>query len=119
MCSSDLSVIKAGRLRALAVTTLERVAYYPDLPTMSESGLKGFESVSLHGVFAPAKTSPAIVTRLNVAIGQVLSQPEVRERLMGSGVEALTGPPSALAAAMNKEIAQMGKVIRAAGIRDE
>jgi len=117
--ASATSVLRSGRLRGLAVTSLDRSALYPQLPTMSESGLKGFESVSLHGVFAPAKTPPAIINRLNGAIGQVLSQPEVRERLLGSGVEALSGPPAALTTAMNGEIARMGKVIRAAGIRDD
>lgn len=117
--ASVTSVVRSGRLRALAVTSLERSPLFPDLPSMSEAGLKGFESVSLHGVFAPAKTPPATVMRLNGAIGQVLSQAEVRERLAASGVEALSGPPSALAVAMNNEIARMGKVIRAAGIRDD
>lgn len=111
--------VKGGRLRALAVTSLERSALFPDLPSMSEAGLKGFESVSLHGVFAPAKTPQAVINRLNAVIGQVLSQPEVRERLLTSGVEALSGPPTALTTAMNDEIARMSKVIRAARIRDE
>ena len=117
--ASATPVVRAGRLRALAVTSLDRSALFPQLPTMSESGLKGFESVSLHGVFAPAKTPTAIINRLNGAIGQALGQPEVRERLLGSGVEALSGPPAALTTAMNSEIARMGKVIRAAGIRDD
>jgi tripartite-type tricarboxylate transporter receptor subunit TctC len=111
--------VRGGRLRALAVTSLDRSALFPELPSMSEAGLKGFESVSLHGVFAPAKTPATIVNRLNSAIGQVLAMAEVRDRLLASGVEALTGPPGALTTAMNDEIARMGKVIRAAGIRDE
>ena len=111
--------VRGGRLRPLAVTSLDRSALFPDLPSMSEAGLKGFESVSLHGVFAPAKTPQAAINRLNGIIGQVLAQSEVRERLLTSGVEALSGPPAALAAAMSDEIARMGKVIRAAGIRDE
>lgn len=112
-------IIRAGRLRPLAVTTPDRFSLFPELPTMSEAGLKGFESVSIHGIFAPARTPPAIVNRLNGAIGQVLAQPEVRERFLASGVETLGGSPAALSKAMHDEIARMGKVIRAAGIRDE
>jgi tripartite-type tricarboxylate transporter receptor subunit TctC len=112
-------IIRAGRLRPLAVTTPDRFSLFPELPTMSEAGLKGFESVSIHGIFAPARTPPAIVNRLNGAIGQVLAQPEVRERFLASGVETLGGSPAALAKAMHDEIARMGKVIKAAGIRDE
>jgi tripartite-type tricarboxylate transporter receptor subunit TctC len=122
MFSTSASVapqVRAGRLRALAVTSLERSTLFPELPTMAASGLPGFESVSLHGVFAPAKTSPVIVNRLNDAIVQVLNQSEVRERFQASGVETLAGPPGALAAAMDAEIARMGKVIRSAGIRDD
>jgi tripartite-type tricarboxylate transporter receptor subunit TctC len=111
--------IRAGRLRALAVTSADRSVLFPELPTMSAAGLKGFESVSLHGVFAPAKTPQAVINRLNGTIGQVLGMNDVRERFLASGVETLGGPPGALAAVMNDEIARMGKVIRSAGIRDD
>ena len=111
--------VRAGRLRALAVTTLDRTAIFPELPTMAESGLPGFESVSLHGVFAPAKTPAAVVNRLNAVIVQVLGRADVRERFLANGVETVAGPPADLAAAMKSEIDRFGKVIRAAGIRDE
>lgn len=111
--------LRAGRLRALAVTSLERSSLFPELPTMAASGLPGFESVSLHGVFAPAKTPTVVVNRLNAAIVQVLSRAEVRDRFLANGVETVAGAPADLAAAMKSEIARMGKVIRAAGIRDE
>jgi tripartite-type tricarboxylate transporter receptor subunit TctC len=118
--SASVSVqVRAGRLRALAVTSLDRSLLFPELPTMAASGLPGFESVSLHGVFAPAKTPAAVVNRLNAAIVQVLGRADVRERFLASGVETVAGPPNDLAAAMRSEIARMGKVIRAAGIRDE
>ena len=111
--------VRAGRLHALAVTTLERTPVFPELPTMSASGLPGFESVSLHGVFAPAKTPAAAVNRLNAEIVKVLARADVRERFLANGVETVAGPPADLAAAMKSEIARFGKVIRAAGIRDE
>ena len=79
--------LRAGRLRALAVTSLERSSLFPELPTMAASGLPGFESVSLHGVFAPAKTPTVVVNRLNAAIVQVLSRAEVRDRFLANGVD--------------------------------
>ncbi len=111
--------VRAGRLRALAVTSLEPSILFPELPTMAAAGLPGFESVSLHGVFVPAKTPAAFVNRLNGAIVQVLKRTEVRERFLANGVEIIAGSPSELAATMKSEIARMGKVIRDAGIRDE
>jgi tripartite-type tricarboxylate transporter receptor subunit TctC len=111
--------MRAGRLRALAVTSLERSLLFPDLPTMAASGLPGFESVSLHGVFAPANTPASLVNLLNGAIVRVLARNDVREQFLASGVETVAGPPADLTAAMKNEIARMGKVIRSAGIRDE
>lgn len=111
--------VRAGRLRALAVTSLERSVLFPDLPTMAAAGLPGFESVSLHGVFAPANTPASVVNLLNGAIIRVLARNDVRERFLASGVETVAGPPADLTAAMKNEIARMGKVIRSAGIRDE
>lgn len=111
--------VRAGRLRALAVTSLERSVLFPDLPTMAASGLPGFEAVSLHGVFAPANTPASLVNLLNGAIVRVLARNDVRERFLVNGIETMAGPPADLAAAMKNEIARMGQVIRSAGIRDE
>ncbi len=111
-----LLVIKAGKVRPLAVATLTRSPAYPDLPTMEESGLPGFEAVSLHGVFAPAKTPDAIVARLNQAIVRVLQQPETLKRLTGIGVEAAGSTQAQFADLIQDEVARLGKVIRAAGI---
>ena len=80
--------IQSGRVRALAVTTATRSPSYPDLPTVAEAGVPGFEAVSAHGVFVPAKTPDAIVARLNQEIVRVLQRPESKERLASVGARA-------------------------------
>jgi len=110
--------IQSGRVRALAVTTLGRSPIYPKLPTVAEAGLPGFESVSVHGVFAPAKTPDAVVTRLHQAIARVLQRQDMKDRFASVGVEPIGSAPEQLAAAMKAEIALMGKVIREAGIQE-
>ena len=109
----------SSRLRALAVTTPNRSAIYPDLPTMAEAGLPGFEAVSFHGIFAPAKTPDPIVARLNHEIGLALKRPEVAQRLLGAGIEPVGGPADQLTSAMRDETARMAKVIRETGIREQ
>jgi tripartite-type tricarboxylate transporter receptor subunit TctC len=114
-----MPVIRAGKVRALAVSTLARSAAYPDLPTMVEAGLPGFEAVSIHGVFAPARTPDAVVTRLNREIVSVLQQPGVRRRLDGIGVEAAGGTPGEFATLIRDEVARLGKVIHEAKIEEQ
>jgi len=111
--------IQSGRVRALAVTTPGRSPIYPELPTVAEAGLPGFESVSVHGVFAPAKTPDAIVTRLHQEIARVLQRQDMKDRFASVGVEPIGSSPEQLAATMKAEIARMGKVIREAGIREQ
>jgi len=110
--------IQSGRVRALAVTTLGRSPIYPKLPTVAEAGLPGFESVSVHGVFAPAKTPDAVVTRLHQEIARVLQRQDMKDRFASVGVEPIGSAPEQLAAAMKAEIALMGKVIQEAGIQE-
>jgi tripartite-type tricarboxylate transporter receptor subunit TctC len=112
-------VIQAGRVRALAVTTATRSMTYPDLPTIAESGLPGFEVVTAHGIFAPARTPDAIVTRLHQEIVRVLQRPETKERFASIGAEPVGSTPAQLAAFMKDEVARMGKVIREAGIEEK
>jgi tripartite-type tricarboxylate transporter receptor subunit TctC len=88
--ASALPNIKAGKVRALAVTTLKRSSFVPDLPTLDESGLKGFDMTTWWGVMAPARTPDAIVERLAAEIGTAIRSPDVRERLAAMGSE----PPS-------------------------
>ena len=114
-----LPVIKAGKARPLAVAIRTRSPRYPDLPTMEEAGLPGFEAISIHGIFAPAKTPEAIVARLNQEIVRVLQQPETRNRLAGIGVEATGSTRDQFAAMIRDEVTRMGKVIREAGIAEK
>jgi tripartite-type tricarboxylate transporter receptor subunit TctC len=110
--------LKSGRLRALAVTTAQPSALFPGLPTIAASGLPGYESVSLVGIFAPTETPAAIIDLLNRNIVRVLDQADVREKFFNAGVDAIGGSPAELAAAMKSEMARMGKVIRDAGIHE-
>ncbi|HJY76617.1 MAG TPA: tripartite tricarboxylate transporter substrate binding protein [Burkholderiales bacterium] len=111
--------IKAGRLRALAVTGKRRSALLPDVPTLAESGLPGYEAGSWYGILAPAGTSGAIVARLNAEINNAIRQPEVRERLAAEGAEVLGGTPDDFASHMNAELSRMKKLVRESGIRME
>ena len=111
--------IKAGRLRALAVTGRRRAALLPEVPTLDESGVPGYEAGSWYGILAPAGTPQAIVVKLHEAIARALAQPEVRERLVSEGAEVIGSTPEAFAAHITAELARMGKLIRDAGIRME
>jgi len=109
--------IKAGRLRALAVTSAKPSKVMPDLPTIAASGLPGFESVVSHALFAPAKTPDAIVQQLGREIRRIIHLPEVANRLLSSGVEPVGSSPEEAAAYIKADMAKWGKIIREAGIR--
>ncbi len=108
---------KAGKLRALAVTSEKRSALFPELPTVAESGLPGYAAASTMCLFAPAATPPALVQKINQDVVQVLTRPEVKDRFLKSGSEVVASSPQALAAAMKADMATMGKLIKEAGIR--
>jgi tripartite-type tricarboxylate transporter receptor subunit TctC len=117
--SSVTPHVRSGRLRALAVTSAEPSPLAPGLPTVaSAANLPGYESISIYGVFAPAKTPEAIVRQLNQAIVAVLNQPEVRERFFNVGVETVGSTPEQFTAVIHADIARMAKVIKDAGIRE-
>ena len=109
--------VKSGKVKALAVSTLKRSAVFPDVPTMSESGFKGFEVDSWYAMFVPAKTPQAIIERLNKAALKVLAQPEVKEKLLSQGAEAVGDTPNQLAEVVKKEIAKWKQVVKAANIK--
>ena len=111
--------IKSGRLRALAVTTAQPSALVPELPTIANSGLPGYECVTVLGVFAASKTQSLIVSRLNQDIVRALTTSEVKERLTRVGAEAIGSSPQESAVAMKADMNLWGKVIKDAGIRDE
>jgi tripartite-type tricarboxylate transporter receptor subunit TctC len=108
--------VKTGRLRALAITTAQPSPLFPGLPTVSAT-ITGYESTAMFGVFAPARTPPAVVNRLNRDIARVLNGAEIKDKFTNMGVETIGSTPAELAVAMKAEMASMGKVIRDAGIR--
>jgi tripartite-type tricarboxylate transporter receptor subunit TctC len=108
---------KAGKLRALAVTTAKRSAVAPDVPTLAESGLSGFEVGSWQGVFAPAATPPAIVKRLNAEIVRILAMPDVREKLGGLGAEIVADSPDEFAAFVKAEGVKWSDVVKRSGAK--
>lgn len=108
--------LKTGRLRAVAVTSAERSALAPGLPTISESGLPGYESVSITAVLAPAKTPEAVIGRLNQEIVKVLTRPEVKQNFFNTGVESVGSTPQQLTQAMIKDMATMTKLVKDANI---
>jgi tripartite-type tricarboxylate transporter receptor subunit TctC len=107
--------VKAGKIRALAVTTAQRSAVAPDIPTIAESGVPGFEVSAWDGIWAPAGTPPAIVDRLNDAIRASLEDPPIREALFQRGAEPVPGTPAALGAHVVAEAARWAKVVRDSG----
>jgi tripartite-type tricarboxylate transporter receptor subunit TctC len=109
--------VKTGKLRALAVSTVKRSAVFPDVPTMVESGFKGFEVDSWYAMFVPAKTPQTIIDRLNKATVNVLAQPEVKEKLLGQGAEAVGDTPAQLSGVVKKEIAKWKQVVKSANIK--
>ena len=109
--------VKTGKLRALAITTTTPSALLPGLPTVAASGLPGYESVSLDGLFAPAKTPAAIINRLHQELVRFINQPEVKEKFFNTGSEVVGNSPEEFGAAVRGEIARLSKVIKDAGIR--
>ncbi len=110
---------RAGRIRALAVSSAARVEIAPELPTVAESGLPGFEAIAWYNLFAPAGTPRGIVNRINAEVNRLLAQPEVRERLLALGVVPFTGTPQALGDYLKLEVVRWAKVIKDAGIKLE
>jgi tripartite-type tricarboxylate transporter receptor subunit TctC len=106
-----LQQVKAGKLRALAVSSLAPVASLPDVPTIAASGLPDFEAIQWYGVVAPARTPPAVIARLNAEIGRALQAPEIKARLDAEGAEAAPGTPEAFGALIATEIARWKPVI--------
>lgn len=117
--STVLPHVKSGRLRALAVTTAARLPSLSELPTVAESGLPGFETVTWFGFVVPAATARGIVGRLNTEIVKVLAQPEVRRQFAAQGIDALGGTPEEFAAYIRQEIAKWARVIKESGARAE
>ncbi len=109
--------VKSGKLRALAVTTKSRSALMPELPTMTEAGLPGYETVAWFGVLAPAGTPPEIVNRLSVEIGKIARSPEMRERLLAMGAEPVGGTPEEFKLVIDRDIAKWKPLAQKVGIK--
>jgi tripartite-type tricarboxylate transporter receptor subunit TctC len=111
--------LKAGRLKALGVTSAQRSQIFPQLPTIAGSGLPGYSIEATFAMFAPARTPEAIVQRLNHEVVRFLRTPEAKQRLLNTGVEVVASSPEELTAVMKAEIGLMTKLIRTTGIREE
>jgi len=112
-----LTHIRAGKLRALAVTGATRNPTLPDVPTLAESGLEGYECSLWQAMVAPAAAPPAIVARLNREVGAVLDDPDVRAALTKNGIKAEASSPAALGARIRADVTKWRDVITSAGIR--
>ena len=111
--------VKAGKLKAIAVTSAKRSIAAPDVPTVAESGIPDYVVDSWYGALVPAKTSPSVVTRLNAAFAKVLDNPRIKERLLAQGAEAAPSTPADFDRRIKEELVKWEMVIRAARIRPE
>ena len=116
---SAINYVKAGRLRGLAVTTAQRSPSTPELPTLAETGLAGYEAGSWYGLSAPAGTSKEIIGRLHAETSKVMALPDVKERLFNAGFEVVVTDPARFAEFTRSEIQKWGKLVKAAGLRIE
>jgi tripartite-type tricarboxylate transporter receptor subunit TctC len=116
---SAISNVKAGKLRALAVTSARRVSVAPEIPTFAEAGVPGYESIGWFGAVAPAGTPAPVIERLNAEMAAALAAPDVRERMLAAGVEPLTGTPQEFAAFIHAENRKWARVIKSARIKVE
>ena len=112
-----LGNIKAGSMRGLAITSAKRSSLLPDLPTLAESGVPGFDVALRYGLVAPAGTPPAVIARLNKELNAALSSDEVKKRLATEGAEALPGTPEAYAADIDKEEKKWGGLVKRLGLK--
>ena len=117
--SSALPHVRGGKVKTLGVSQLKRSPLLPEVPTMDEAGLKGFESNTYFGVFAPAGTPPAIVQKLNAEINKALQAPDFRERLAALGAEPVGGTPEQFSRVIESETVKYAAVIKRAGIKPE
>lgn len=117
--ATTLPFVKQGRLRALAVTTAKRVAAAPDIPTVAEAGVPGYDVVLWHGLIGPKGIPAPIVAKLNTAANEVIKAKEMEERLAGEGVTPAGGTPEAFGKLIKSDIVQWAKVIKQANIKVE
>ena len=114
-----IPLIKSGKIKALAVTMLDRSPLLPEVPTIAESGFAGFDSVAAYAFFAPTGTAQPIIDRLNAEVNTVLLDPELKAKLREQGIEIAGSTPEAVSTYLNNEIAKWAKVIQEANIAQE
>jgi tripartite-type tricarboxylate transporter receptor subunit TctC len=112
---TTLPLAKAGKLRALAVTTATRSAAAPDMPTIAEAGVPGYDANAWFGVFAPAGTPQPIINRLNTDIVKIVKLPEMHDRFLALGAEPVGSTAEEFAAFFRNEVAKWAKVVKASG----
>ena len=117
--TSAMPHVAAGTIRPLAISRIKRSTLYPDLPTLDEAGIKGFNLDAWAGLVAPTGTSPEIVTKLNVALRKVIDKPEVRAKFKNVGFEGFSSTPQELGDYIKAEIADWGKMVKDAGIKSD
>jgi tripartite-type tricarboxylate transporter receptor subunit TctC len=116
---SALPHVKAGKLKALGVTGAQRTALAPDIPTLGESGLAGYEAYGWYGIAAPARTPGAVIARLQAEVAKIAQNPAMKSRLAGQGLELVGNAPAEFDAFIHHEIAKWAAVLKAAGIKPQ
>jgi tripartite-type tricarboxylate transporter receptor subunit TctC len=114
-----LEHVRAGNFRALAVTTKERSKLLPDLPSLAEAGIPGYDVTSYAALFAPAGTPKEIVDKLNAEVQKIIANPDAKARIAVTGFDAFSGPPESLAEFVKSELVNWGKLIKEAGIEPQ
>jgi tripartite-type tricarboxylate transporter receptor subunit TctC len=115
--ASFAQFIKAGRVRAVAVTSAKRSLFLPQLPTVAESGIPGYDVTSWNGMLAPAGTPAEVISRLNAAYNKIMTDPEMQKRMIDNGYEPVGGTPAKFGEHIRAELAKWGPVVKRAGIR--
>ena len=111
--------VRTGKLRAIAVTTVTRTAAAPEIPTIAESGVPGYDHGPWNGLFAPAKTPPMVIAKIHAEVDRELQSPDVRKVFGNEGIEAVANKPDEFAAIIHEELVRWPKVVKAAGIKAE
>lgn len=114
---SSLPLVKSGKVRAIAITSAKRSPTAPEYPTVAESGLPGYESVSWYGIFATAGTPRSVVDKLNASIRKIVASPDIRDALSNQGAEPVTDTPEEFAAIVRADVAKWAKIVKATGAK--
>ena len=115
--ASIVGFVKAGRVRALAVTSARRTPTFPELPTIAEAGVPGYQATSWNGMLAPAGTPADVIKRLNAEFNRIIVTPDMEKRMLDNGYEPVGGPPERFGELIRAEIAKWAPVVAAAGVR--